>query len=131
MKNFVKMTLATIAGLFIFGFIAMFLMVAMVGAIASFGDSQPVMPREAVLTINMSGIMLAEQTKEADPIETISAGGESISSIGIWDAINAINSAAADPAVKFIYLKPDGISGHYAQTEEFRKANGAEICWWS
>ena len=122
MKNFVKMTLATIAGLFIFGFIAMFLMVAMVGAIASFGDSQPVMPREAVLTINMSGIMLAEQTKEADPIETISAGGESISSIGIWDAINAINSAAADPAVKFIYLKPDGISGHYAQTEEFRKA---------
>ena len=100
MKNFVKMTLATIAGLFIFGFIAMFLMVAMVGAIASFGDSQPVMPREAVLTINMSGIMLAEQTKEADPIETISAGRESISSIGIWDAINAINYAPADPAVK-------------------------------
>ena len=116
------MTLATIAGLFVFGVIAIFLMIAIVGAIASFGDSQPVMPREAVLSINMSNIMLAEQTKEADPIETLSAGGQSIASLGIWDAINAINAAAADPAVKFIYLKPDGLSGHYAQTEEFRKA---------
>ena len=49
MKEFVKMTLATIAGLFIFGFVALILMIAMVGAIASFGDSQPVMPREGVL----------------------------------------------------------------------------------
>ena len=106
------MTLATIAGLFIFGFIAIFLMIAIVGAIASFGESQPVMPREAILSINMSSIMLAEQTKEADPIETLSAGGQSIASLGIWDAINAINAAATDPAVKFIYLKPDGISGH-------------------
>ena len=122
MKDFIKMTLATIAGLIVFGVISMAIMVAMVGAIASFGDTQPVMPREAVLSINMSSIMLAEQTKEADPIETLTSGGESIASLGIWDAINAINAAAADPAVKFIYLKPDGVSGHYAQTEELRKA---------
>ena len=67
MKEFVKMTLATIAGLFIFGFVAMFIMIAMVGALAAMGDSQPVMPREGVLQSNMSTMTLAEQTQEADP----------------------------------------------------------------
>ena len=33
MKDFVKMTLATIAGLFLFGFVAMFLMFAVIGAL--------------------------------------------------------------------------------------------------
>ena len=54
MKEFVKMTLATIAGLFLFGIIAMFLMIAVVGAAASIGNTQPVMPREGILTIDMS-----------------------------------------------------------------------------
>ena len=121
MKEFVKMTLATIAGLFIFGFVAMFLAFAMIGALAAVGDSQPVMPREGILTVDMSTFMLAEQTKESDPIEMLSSGGQSIAPLGIWSAINAVNAAAADPAIKFIYLKPDGINGNTAQIEEFRK----------
>ena len=125
MKDFVKMTLATIAGLFLFGFVAMFLMIAVVGSLAAVGNTQPVMPREGVLTIDMSKIILSEQTVEADPISMLSAGGAVPEQIGIWSAINAINAAATDPAVKFIYLKPDGLSGQYAQTEEFRKALAA------
>lgn len=125
MKDFVKMTLATIAGLFLFGFVAMFLMIAVVGSLAAVGNSQPVMPREGVLTIDMSKIILSEQTVETDPISMLSAGGAVPEQIGIWSAINAINAAATDPAVKFIYLKPDGLSGQYAQTEEFRKALAA------
>ena len=121
MKEFVKMTLATIAGLFIFGFVAMFLAFAMIGALAAVGDSQPVMPREGILTVDMSTFMLAEQTKESDPIEMLSSGGQSIAPLGIWSAINAVNAAATDPAIKFIYLKPDGINGNTAQIEEFRK----------
>ena len=71
MKDFVKMTLATIAGLLIFGFVAMFMMIAMVGALAAMGESQPVMPREGVLQINMAGMTLAEQTQEADPLASL------------------------------------------------------------
>lgn len=121
MKDFVKMTLATIAGLFLFGFVAMFMMIAMVGALAAMGESQPVMPREGVLQINMDGMTLAEQTQEADPISTLS-GEQSIASVGIYSAIQAVNAAAEDPAVKFIYMKPDGASGGIAQLEEFRSA---------
>ena len=121
MKEFVKMTLATIAGLFLFGFVAFFLFFAMVGAIASIGRSQPVMPREGVLQINMSAMTLTEQTQEEDPFASL-AGSGSVTPVGIYSAIKAVNAAATDPAVKFIYMKPDGASGGIAQIEEFRKA---------
>ena len=122
MKEFVKMTLAVIAGLFIFGFVAFFLSFAMIGAVAALGESQPVMPREAVLKIDMSTFTLSEQSIEANPMDVLMAGGAAVESLGIYNAINAINAAAADPAVKFIYMKPDGLSGGTAQIEEFRKA---------
>ena len=122
MKEFVKMTLAVLAGLFIFGVVAFFFTFAVVGAVASLGDKQTVMPREAVLKIDMSTFTLSEQSTEANPLDMVLAGGTSITPIGIYEAINAINAAATDPAVKFIYMKPDGVSGGTAQIEEFRKA---------
>ncbi len=121
MKSFVKMTLATIAGLCIFCFAAFFLMFAMLGAAASLGKTQPVMPREGVLQIDMSTMTLAEQTKEADPFASIQ-GSKVITPLGIYSATQAVNAAAADPAVKFIYMKPDAAMGGPAQIEEFRKA---------
>ncbi len=121
MKNFLKMTLATIVGLMVFGIVAFFMMFAVIGAVASFGESQPVMPSEGVLQINMADIVLAEQTREADPISALQ-GGNTVTPVGIYSAINAINAAATDPAVKFIYMKPDGAAGGNAQIEEFRKA---------
>jgi len=122
MKEFVKMTLATMAGLFIFGIVAFFFMFAMLGAVAAMGEKQPVMPREAVLKIDMSTFTLSEQSAEANPMDMLLAGGKSVQPLGIYNAINAINAAASDPAVKFIYMKPDGVSGGTAQIEEFRKA---------
>ena len=122
MKDFVKMTLATLAGLILFGFAIMFIGFGMIGAIATLGDSQPVMPREAVLKIDMSTFVLTEQTTEANPIDMIKAGSQLPENLGILDAVNAINAAATDPAIKFIYLKTDGMSGQFAHAEEFRKA---------
>lgn len=123
MKNFVKMTLATLTGLLIFGFVSMFIMIATVGALATLGESQPVMPAKAVLTIDMSTMMLGEQTKETDILASLQGGGEIVAPLGIYSAINAVNKAAQDPAVRFIYMKPDAmIQGGIAHFEEFRKA---------
>lgn len=122
MKEFVKTTLAVMAGLFLFGIVAFFLSFAMIGTLAAVGEKQPVMPREAVLKIDMSTFALSEQSVEANPMDMLLAGGTSVTPLGIYDAINAINAAAADPAVKFIYMKPDGANGGTAQIEEFRKA---------
>lgn len=122
MKNFAKMTLATITGLIVFSIVAFFFSFAIIGAMASLGDKQPVMPRQAVLKIDMSTFTLSEQSTEANPLDMIMAGGQTVTPIGIYSAINAINAAATDPAVKFIYMKPDGVSGGTAQIEEFRQA---------
>lgn len=121
MKDFIKMTLATVTGLLLFGFVAMFIMIAMIGAVAAVGKSKPVMPAEAVLTIDCSTMTLAEQTQEADPFGALQ-GTEIITPVGIYSAITAINAAAEDPAIKYIFMKPDAVSGGFAQIEEFRTA---------
>ena len=122
MKDFVKMTLATLAGLLIFGFVSTFISIALIGAIAASSEKQAVLPREGVLKIDMSSFILSDQTQEDDIIATIQAKGQTIKTIGIYSAIKAINTAATDPAVKFIYMKPDGATGGTAHFEEFRKA---------
>ena len=121
MKEFVKMTLATLTGLLLFGFLSMFIMIGMIGAMAAAGSSKPVMPAEAVLSIDFSKMALAEQTQEADPFAALQ-GGDMISPVGIYEAIKAVNAAAEDPAIRYIYMRPDAASGGFARIEEFRTA---------
>lgn len=122
MKDFVKMTLATMAGLMVFGIVAFFMLFTVIGALAALGEQQPVMPAEGVLKIDMSELTLTEQTREADPFASLQGDGKTISAIGIYNAIKAVNAAADDPAVKFIYMRPDAVTGGMAQIEEFRTA---------
>ena len=121
MKEYIKMTLATLTGLLLFGFVSIFLTIATIGGIAALGESTPVVPEEAVLTIDFSAMTLAEQTSEADPLAALQ-NSQMVSPIGIYSAIQAINTAAQDPAVKYIYMKPDAATGGTAQLEEFRTA---------
>ena len=121
MKEYIKMTLATLTGLLLFGFVSIFLAIATIGGIAALGESTPVVPEEAVLTIDFSAMTLAEQTTEADPLAALQ-NSQVVSPIGIYSAIQAINTAAQDPAVKYIYMKPDAATGGTAQIEEFRTA---------
>ena len=118
MKDFVKMTLAAIFGCIIVGAILMFMTFGIIGSLASLGNTQPVMPREGILTVDMSRITLTEQAVPTD-IRTM-IEGETRVSTGIWTAIRAIQEAALDPAIRFIYLKPDGVAGEMGCIEELR-----------
>jgi len=122
MKNFIKMTLATLTGLLLFGIVSIFLLAGVVGAVATLGKPQPVMPASAMLTMDMSTIVLTEQTQETDPLTMLQGDGLNIQSLGIYDAIRAVNNAAADPAIRFIFMKPDAVMGGFAQIEELRTA---------
>lgn len=120
MKQFFKMLLAVICGLLIMSIISLFLFAGFIGALASSGGSKPVLPRSGILKIDMSRIILKEQSSIGDPFSILKSN--SIVPVGIWNAVQAINFAAADPGVKFIYLKTDGVNAGIAQLEEFRKA---------
>ena len=124
MKDFLKTFLASLAALFVYGIATSFIVFAMFfsGIIGLIGNSNagPAMPKSAVLTIDMSAVSLSEQTREADIMDILQGG--STEQLGIFDAVSAINSAAFDPAVKYIYLKPDAAVAGTAQLEELRKA---------
>ena len=116
------MTLATLTGLLLFGFVMTFVMGGIIGGLAALGKQQPVIPTEAVLTMDMSTITLTEQTTEMDPLTLLQGSGVDIQPLGIYSAIQAINTAAEDPAIKYIYMRPDLVSGGTAQIEELRTA---------
>ena len=121
MKDFVKMTLAVVCGLIIVVVIAFLLGFGMLGALISAGSGTPAIPKSGVLVMDMSGFVIGEQSEESNPLSSITGGGE-VSTIGLWDAVQAINAAALDPAVKYIYLKTDGELSDISALEELRDA---------
>lgn len=123
MKDFLKMSLATVVGLIAFTAITTFFSIFLLIGIASLGNKTTQIPDEGILKIDMSTFVLTEQSTEANPLDMLSNGSKHMpSNVGIWDAVTSINTAATDPAVKFIYLLPDMAMGGTAQLEEFRAA---------
>ena len=123
MKEFVKMMLAVICAFIVMQIVGFILFFIMVGSMAAFGSGKTVLPREGVLDLNLSQFTLGEQTKDEDFSPTLSLLGGSVGgpTIGLWDAIQAVEAAAADPGIKYILLRPDGASG-ISSLEELRKA---------
>ena len=123
MKQFFKMVLAVICGLFIAGIICFILGIGFVSSLAAAGSSTPTLPKSGVMVIDMSKINIAEQSTPASPdVMSLVTGGSTMENIGLWKAVQAINKAAEDPAVKYIFIKPDGASGGLASLQEFRKS---------
>lgn len=120
MKDFLKITLAVIVGCLILGIVKSLLLFGFLGTVSLFGSQEPAMPSSAILRIDLSTVQIAEQTEETNILTAIS--GSQTHTIGILDAVRAIDAAAADPAIKYIYLKPDMVTGGMAEIEELRKA---------
>lgn len=126
-KQFWKMVLAVIVGTIICGILSWMLLLGFFSALASGSSSQPQLPKQGVLSIDLSSFTIGEQSRPGSTIPDVrslisgSAGG-STATIGILDAVNALKTAAEDPAVQYIYLKTDGFSMGLSQAEEFRKA---------
>ena len=123
MKEFVKMMLAVICAFIVMQLIGFLLLFLMIGAV-SIGSSKTVLPREGVLDIDLEQFTLGEQTMDDTFSPSVSLMGMSAggATIGIWDAIQAIEAAAADPGIKYILLRADAASGGVSSLEELRAA---------
>ena len=121
MKDFVKMTLAVVCGLIVVGVIVFILGFGMLGALVAAGSGTPAIPKSGVLMMDMSRFAIGERSEGANPLASVT-GGSDVNIIGLWDAVQAINAAATDPAVQYIYLKTDGVGGDVASLEELRKS---------
>ncbi len=130
MKEFVKMTLAVMCGLFLMGIVGFFLLISAVGSlIAAAGSSSStvVLPREGVLAMDMSKYSFVEVANPNTDFQALLQGEEIITPVSIWSAVQAVRKAAQDPGVKFLYLKPDGMSIGLAQLQELRNAHHGHI----
>ncbi|MCR4864721.1 MAG: signal peptide peptidase SppA [Bacteroidales bacterium] len=120
MKQFIKTVVAVICGLIIFNLILLMFGMAFLGAMAAAGKSTSGLSKEGVLYMDMSQFAIADQESMPDPLSIIQGG--STTTIGIWKAVQAINAAAKDPGIKFIYMVPDGVSAGNSDIFELRTA---------
>lgn len=117
MKDFLKMILAVVVGLILVSIISLMFLTGFVTALS--GGQTQILPKSGILKIDMSEIVIGEQTID-DPMTSMME--EAPVTVGIRDAVNALKAAAADPGVKFVYLKTDASTSSSANLEEFRKA---------
>jgi protease-4 len=124
MKEFVKMMLAVICAFFVMQIVGFLLFFVMIGSMAAVGSGKTVLPREGVLDIDMEQFILGERTQDEQFSPSISLMGLSAGgpTIGLWDAVQAIEAAAADPGIKYILLRADAASGGISSLEELRTA---------
>ena len=124
MKEFVKMMLAVICAFIVMQIVGFILLFVMIGSMAALGSGKTVLPREGVLDMDMSQFALGEQTQDDSFSPSFSLLGMSSggTTIGLWDAIQALEAAAADPGIKYVLLRPDAASGDVASLEELRAA---------
>lgn len=131
MKSFGKTVWASALG-FIIGSVALsiissfFVLIIVAGSMAAVGGSKATLRPDSVLNIDMSTLVIAEQTKEADPFANMQmsmsgASFDQIRTVGILDATKALEAAATDPNIKCAYIRPDAATD-VAHLEEFRVA---------
>ena len=126
MKDFVKTIVAVICAFVIWGIIRGIFFLIMLGSMAITGSSTPSIPKTGgVLDLNLSTFSLGEQTQSEPAPSLNSMSLETTPTVGIRDAILALQEAATDPAIKFVFLRPDGAMGGLSQMEELRGALSA------
>lgn len=120
MKDFLKMTLAVLLALVLVSVLSIFITAGLVGSMAESGKTIKKIPSSAVLKIDLSGTVIAEQEKA--PNLQAMARNNQLEYVGLWNTVCAINAAAEDPAIKYIYLKSDGNATSAAKLQELRRS---------
>lgn len=118
MKDFLKTTLAVLLALILVSILSIVFLSGL-GASMSTGKQSRI-PSSAVLKIDLSKVLIAEQSRETDIIAQVQQ--QDVTVLGLYDAVQAINAAADDPAVKMIYIRPDANLTSLANLSELRSA---------
>ena len=108
MKQFFKMTLATICGIALFLVITgLFFVISLVGMMASDSASTKVKDN-SVFVIKLNG-SISERSTESTPFDELLGMGD-MSSVGLDDMIRAIRKAKDNEDIKGIYLEGGSLS---------------------
>ena len=127
MKPFWKVVFGGCLGSLIAFILVNLILFSLIGSmVSSLGSQtqQPVVPKNAILKIDMSSPITERGGQSFD----FNLLGGSLSSLNmneatsVLDAVQALEVAAADPQVRFVYIKPDNMTIDIALAEELRAA---------
>lgn len=122
MKSFWKVVLAAMVGC-IFAMVAcFFIFMSMMSSMASASMAGASMPVKSGSVLKIDKATIVSERAVEDMSFMALANKMEGSKISILDAVNAIDAAAEDPAIKYIYLNPEGMSISISNMEEFRAA---------
>jgi protease IV len=121
MKSFLKMTMATIAGLIITGIIFFIIMLSALSAMVASGNKPVTIPEKSVLVIN-TGTAIPDRTNE-NPFSSFDFATMSVKkTVGLNDILSDIRKASVDEKIKGILLE-SGLQGSgWATSDEIRNA---------
>ena len=121
MKQFFKITLATMLGVFLFCLINFIIMIAVLGGIMSIQNAPVPTQKNSVFRLELEGVIV--ERMEENSLETLLASmNESTNYIGLDEVLTAIDAASKDDNVSGIYLKLDMLQAAPAAITEIRDA---------
>ena len=123
MKPFWKVVFGGCLGTIIAFLLVNLIFFGVIGSlVSSLGkEEQPSVPRNSILKIDLRQ-SIQEQGKESFSFNPLAGSASMSSGLSLLDAIRALDAAAEDPQVKFVYLKADDMNMDIAVAEEFRAA---------
>ena len=123
MKPFWKVVFGGCLGTLIAFILCNLIFFVLIGSLfSSMGkEAQPSVPKGAILKIDFSG-SFGEQGRESFTFNPVSMTGSMGQSLSLLNAVRALETAATDPQIKFVYLKGETLGMDVAQAEEFRAA---------
>ena len=120
MKDFIKHTLATVVGIFIFGIISCILMLmSIVGMMASSSQTTTI-DDNSVLVIKLKGEILDHSNEDGNPLALLIA--DEVGTQGLDDLVDAIKRAKQNDEIKGIYIEAGQISADPATVTALRDA---------
>lgn len=121
MKTFWKIVFGSLLGCLIAMLVAMFIFFGMAGSMASASMKSKAAPKTgSVLRIDKTCVISERATEDMSAQALMNR--KSGSKLSLLDAVRAIDAAAADPAIKFIYMNTDDMLMTTSNAEELRAA---------
>ncbi|NLK47786.1 MAG: signal peptide peptidase SppA [Bacteroidales bacterium] len=123
MKQFFKITLATIVGIIIATILGIFVLFGILGAIATSGDTTVKLKPNTVYQLDLSG-QLVDRSQDDPFTNALSelSGQSALATVGLDDILANIEKAKNDSNIVGIYLKGGILTGGISSIKEIRDA---------
>jgi protease-4 len=122
MWQFIKSTLATVFGLFLFFLISLFIVLG-IGAAFSSAESEFDVKDNSILKLDLNRVIVENASSEESPFSDIpNPFFSNTDKLGLIQVLSALERARVDPKIQGIYLDVSFPMAGYAQLAEIRDA---------